>query len=64
MKQTMLMIAAKGALAALSQAKTYPADVEAARTWLRDAIRTTEALEGKEDAVELFTLDELRKEAE
>ena len=60
MKQTMLMIAAKGALAALSQAKTYPADVEAARTWLRDAIRKTEALEG---AVELFTLDELRKEA-
>jgi hypothetical protein len=33
-----LLTAAKGALAALSQSKTFPADIEAAKAFLRDAI--------------------------
>jgi hypothetical protein len=34
-----LLIAAKGAIAALSQNKTFPADVEVAKSILRDAIK-------------------------
>jgi hypothetical protein len=35
---TRTLIACKGALAALSQPATFPADVEAAKTWLQNAI--------------------------
>jgi hypothetical protein len=34
-----LLVAAKAALAALSQNATFPADIAAARKWLSDAIR-------------------------
>lgn len=37
-----LLAAARGALAALSQRATCPADVEAAKTFLRDAIARVE----------------------
>ena len=33
-----LLVAARGALAALSQNATFPADVDAARKWLTDAL--------------------------
>ena len=36
------LIFIKGALAALSQNKTFPADVAAAKTWLNDAIKELE----------------------
>jgi hypothetical protein len=51
---TRTLIACKGALAALSQPATLPADVEAAKTWLVDAIvhdRSAEMLEACELAV-------------
>ncbi|MCP4541183.1 MAG: hypothetical protein GY832_28955 [Chloroflexi bacterium] len=37
-----LLEACRGALAALSQNATYPADIEAAKTWLTDAIAKVE----------------------
>jgi hypothetical protein len=37
-----LLEASRAALAALSQPSTFPADVDAAKTWLRDAIRKAE----------------------
>jgi hypothetical protein len=37
-----LLVAAKGALAALSQTATFPADITAARKWLADAIEVAE----------------------
>jgi len=37
-----LLIAAKGALAALSQPATFPADIDAAKKWLTDAIAKAE----------------------
>lgn len=37
-----LLIAAKGAVAALSQRKTFPADIEAAKSFLKKAIRDVE----------------------
>lgn len=36
-----LLTAAKGAVAALTQPKTYQADIDAAVKWLRDAIKAT-----------------------
>ena len=33
-----LRIAIRGAIAALSQNKTFPADIKAAKKWLRDAL--------------------------
>lgn len=40
-----LLIAAKGALAVLSQNATFPADIEAAKKWLADAIAEVESKE-------------------
>jgi len=40
-----LLIAAKGALAALTQNKTFPADIAAAKKWLSEAIARIEAKE-------------------
>ena len=37
-----LKTAMKGALAALSQPKTFPADINAAKKWLNDAIAQAE----------------------
>jgi hypothetical protein len=36
--EKLLLAACKGALAALSQNKTYPADIKAAKMWLKHAI--------------------------
>ena len=39
-----LFVAAKAAIAALSQNKTYPADIKAAIRWLSDAIQETQCV--------------------
>ena len=41
-----LLVAVKGALAALSQPMTYPADIAAAKRWLADAAIKAEATHG------------------
>lgn len=41
-----LLVAVKGALAALSQPMTYPADITAAKRWLSDAVNKSEATHG------------------
>lgn len=39
-----LLIAARGAVAALSQSKQYRGDIETAKRWLNDAIANAEAI--------------------
>jgi hypothetical protein len=45
-----LLVAAKGAIAALNQSATFPADVEAAKKWLNAAIAKATGEEGKVSA--------------
>jgi hypothetical protein len=42
-----LLEAAQGAIAALSQPHTYPADIEAAKTWLK-RVRSAKATEASQ----------------
>lgn len=49
--QSDLLQAARAAIAALSQNKTFPADIAAAKKWLTDAVAAAEVEENSNDTV-------------